>query len=926
VRSRRFLLSLAVAAALTVGSASAQTFRVVGFGDSITEAIPFDLSAASCQSGNPDSCGYTARLEKSNYYNCAAAGCDFANRGKSGELTPQGLTRIDGVLRERDWDLLVLMHGTNDLSRGVSAQTVQFNLERMASKAKARGIDTAHASNIWFHPSFTDSRTASKNSAAENLRNLLRSQTGANRRCFVDVRSKLCPAGAAQAACFDRHYWKPPAGVTDFVGHPNSSGYEVMAREFYRVLGSRGEPGAAEIVNPSGDACGAGTLVEWRKETRANTSCGNWFRVQISGPGGSPLDKWFAEGDVCRGSECSVTSPRRLSKGNYSVRIQTRNTAGYGPWTADEDFSVVSFTAAGTPRALGPSGQVFSTSGLDSAFRWKPANDADAYRLVVTSVGEGTVIDESLEASDVCTGGECSFSPRNNLGTGRYNWQVSADSVCGGGTSAPILVEVFDGPPASAPQALSPSQRSFVDTPTFRWEAVNGASEYELEIGTGAGRTVAAEDVCVGEICRLTSAALAVGNYDWRVRARNPLGDSPWSALIPFEVADCDCFRRPAAGGSSILMAVPENWNGDLVLWTHASNSFGVRELPDFGPLAQRQFDEGYALATTSYSVTGWPLFKSQRDLEALFRAFSARHGRPSRVFLAGESTGALVALKALESAKIGNAVGALATCGPMAGSTNWEAALDLRLAYDAICSEVAGAEIPGGPRGLPKSHTLEPIDIRAAVAFCTGVEQPKEQRSTEQKQRLAQLLAVTGLPEGGLQDAMQLATFGLADLIFDSKKLKGRLPVGNEGVLYASPDLNASIQRVTAEGGARSKLDRFSELTGDFGDAKVLSMHTSKDPVFFVENQRELAGIASEANLQTAIAREPTASHCGFSEPELVAAWRGLTGWIDGGPRPKAKNLLKRCRQARAQTGGSCRFARKTKISPLDTRVMPRP
>jgi hypothetical protein len=485
---------------------------------------------------------------------------------------------------------------------------------------------------------------------------------------------------------------------------------------------------------------------------------------------------------------------------------------------------------------------------------------------------------------------------------------------------------VYDGPPVLAPATVSPTTRIFDRTPTFRWQTLPEATEFEVEGSFGTSVTVTAADHCIGGVCRFTTETLSPGPHTWRVRGANPLGTGAWSESLAFQVADCDCTEASAAGGSSYLLAVPSNWNGDLVIWSHNSNYFGVREIDDFGPLAQIQFDEGYALGTTSYSVTGWPLFKSKRDLEKVYSSFESLHGAPNNVYLAGESTGALVALAAVENADLGNLIGALATCGPLAGSANWEAVLDLRLAYDGICSGVAGAAIPGGAKGLPKPHDFEPNDIRDAVNVCTGVNRKRPQRSAEEKRRLKDLLAINGISEGGLHAAMQQATFGLYDLVRDKKKLKGRLPVGNEGVDYGSDSLNTSIQRARADSRGASKLAGVSDLSGDIGDIKIVALHTSNDSVFFPENQQSYAELAPSTSLTTGFLTEAKTTHCGFNEVEVQASWRALTAWAKGGKKPKAKNLQSRCNNLKAEAGGECRFDKRPKYGTLDNRIRPRP
>ncbi len=919
--------AMALVAWLAGGNApsAAAVFEVVGFGDSVTHAVTFDVGGGStCNAGNPDTCGYIGRLGRSAYYDCDPSTCRFANRGRPSETTIAGLTRLNQVLSERPWDLVLLMEGTNDLNTGISVQTAQFNLSQMAARAKARNVGTAQASIIWFNPSVSKPNLGGLNGAARSLRNAIASQANASRRCFVDAWSRLCPAGSGQIGCFNRNYWK---GGADGVGHPNASGYSILTDEFYSVLGSPGLPGAAEIVAPLEQACAKDTEIRWIKESVAGTSCGNWFRVQLEGPGGTTFDDWRQEADVCTGSDCTLILPGGLSKGEYSVRVQTRNTSGYGPWTRSESFSTVPSAPKKVAKTFGPTGQFFINGGLLAELEWKPVSNTDGYRIEIASTRDGVILDEVVTGENECSGKRCVYVTAQPLPTGDYTWRVRAENICGGTFTEPTAFEVIDGPPATAPLAASPGgERIFDPTPTFKWEPVIAAFDFEIEDALGVSTIVSAADACSDGVCRFTSSTLGPGFYTWRVRGLNPLGQSPWSQPVSFQIADCDCVEGRAAGGSSFLLATPREWNGDLVVWSHRSNPFGIKEVENFGRLAQRQFDQGYALATTSYSVTGWPLFKSKRDLEKVYSTFAARFGEPANVYIAGESTGALVALAAVETADLGNLVGALAMCGPLAGAPNWEGTLDLRLAYDALCSEAPRAVIPGGPKGLPGPTDLTEADIAAAVNICTGVDERRPDRTVEQKQRLRQLVELAGITNEGLQEAMRHATFDLADLVRDRKKLKGLLPVGNVGVDYGTPVLNTTIQRASPDPGARAKLERFQQLTGEVGETRVISLHTTLDPVYYVENQTEYSALAPAENLTLGIVQESTASHCGFEEAEELAAWRALAIWAEGGAKPKPKNLQSRCNGLKSTLGGSCRFEARPKLDPLDSRILARP
>src|SRR5689334_842456 len=121
-----------------------------------------------------------------------------------------------------------------------------------------------------------------------------------------------------------------------------------------------------------------------------------------------------------------------------------------------------------------------------------------------------------------------------------------------------------------------------------------------------------------------------------------------------------------SAGGAFYKLAVPPNWNGDLIIWNSGLGEVPIApyvvdpvaplgglswEQPQFS-LAPVQFSEGFALATTTRSQNGWALFKSNADLETMMDAFVNQFGKPKRVFVTGRSLGGLVAVDAIESAQ----------------------------------------------------------------------------------------------------------------------------------------------------------------------------------------------------------------------------------------------------------------------------------
>jgi hypothetical protein len=378
-------------------------------------------------------------------------------------------------------------------------------------------------------------------------------------------------------------------------------------------------------------------------------------------------------------------------------------------------------------------------------------------------------------------------------------------------------------------------------------------------------------------------------------------------------------------GKAHYRITVPTTWNGGLVFWNHGFTLSPPGPVTDLGPLSTTQLSQGYAVAATSYRMAGWALFRSTDDLEDLYRIFVEQVGLPNQVIVTGASLGGIVTVAALEQGELGNVTGALSLCGALAGSRNWDGALDIRLGYDVICQGVPGAAIPGGAEGLPMGSTMTNAQMAAAVHACTGILLPAPNRSPQQQQRLDRLLQLTGLPENFVLTDMGFATFALSDLVHDVAKLRRKVGAGNANVQYGIPDIDQNIARVWPMPGAGLRLAENYTPTGRIGAAKVVTIHTDKDGLVIVENEHEYAQVVPRAQLTQSIAVEATPSHCGFSNAETLASWEGLRGWIAGGPQPTPATIQAACQVLAPTVGGPCRIDPAFVVPPMDGRIRPR-
>jgi len=400
--------------------------------------------------------------------------------------------------------------------------------------------------------------------------------------------------------------------------------------------------------------------------------------------------------------------------------------------------------------------------------------------------------------------------------------------------------------------------------------------------------------------------------------------------------------RGTTASGASFLAQAPDGWRagGTLVLVNHGYQIDAPGTNPSLGPAAlrQRMLDKGYAVAASSYSQRGWALFQTGRDYRELVAAFTARFGRPGGIIATGGSLGGLVTMQQAEMTDLGApVVGAYSICAPLAGTRVWDQALDLRLAYDRVCRNVTGGELPRGDDAFPyilRASELSDYDdiegggeIALKIAKCTGYELPSFLVTSGMRDRFDQLKRATGVDPDFFPENMFYATYGLADLYRDPAKIGERAAISSANVVYPDAIVQRDIRRVTADVFAKLDLKRHFTPTGQVGSAKVLTTHTSGDGLVVPENVRALEGKLPVAQWSRAFVVESNASHCGYTDAELLAGFEQLTDWIGGAAQPTATSIQAACRRERTANPatGDCRYDPNFQPGTLDSKLKPR-
>ena len=405
-------------------------------------------------------------------------------------------------------------------------------------------------------------------------------------------------------------------------------------------------------------------------------------------------------------------------------------------------------------------------------------------------------------------------------------------------------------------------------------------------------------------------------------------------------------FTGRLASGAYYHVQIPDGWRpgGPVVLYQHGLDFTTPHNAPGLGPLRSVMLSEGYAVAATSYRTRGWALFTAIDDNRDLLVKFDELAGAPGEIVPFGGSMGGLIALKLAEAPGFPPMRGGYALCPAAAGARLWDAAIDLRLAFDAVCGADGAGEFPRGDAPLPWALDLFEVPdglgdlldaglllpVLVPLEQCTGVNLPPVLRNDAMQRRLDELMGFAHITdEDFFVTNVGYATYVMSDLVRARDKLDERNPFTTAGVDYAGdPLIQSSILRIVAEPDAAAELHRVSDFAGMVGGAKILSMHTSRDQLVVPGNEDFVRAALPTDQRTIAIVDEDEPTHCGFSDAEGLAGWEALRAWKDGAPQPDVDDLQQSCDTlvSSAAVDGPCRFDPAAQTVPFDSIVRPRP
>jgi hypothetical protein len=359
--------------------------------------------------------------------------------------------------------------------------------------------------------------------------------------------------------------------------------------------------------------------------------------------------------------------------------------------------------------------------------------------------------------------------------------------------------------------------------------------------------------------------------------------------------------------GAGYRIEVPDNWNGDLLMWAHGDRFDPTYLYIENPPFREWLVENGYAWAASSYSANFLDHTVGIMDTKALALWFHSKIAKPEHTYIAGNAMGGAIAVVSVEQwPNLYDA--AMPVCGSLAqyeeNDVLWDyyvlstALTDFETTYpfpeDFVSSGDYAAVIDGlagVPGGYPYLLNEQGHKFKNAMEMLTGGERP-------------------------LFDQGFIWTYGIMDLILGIPVLEflnhihwpgvNGVYVDNWDTIYQldldptlsleEEALNELIFRIQRDPQARhpNGLKNVPVTNGNI-KVPVLSMHAIGELMIpFSEEQIYARRVAAQGGSDLLVQRAiREILYCDFTQEEYISAFTDLVNWTENGVKPTGDDIL---------------------------------
>jgi len=343
--------------------------------------------------------------------------------------------------------------------------------------------------------------------------------------------------------------------------------------------------------------------------------------------------------------------------------------------------------------------------------------------------------------------------------------------------------------------------------------------------------------------------------------------------------------------GSKYQISVPDNWNGDLVVYAHgfidAALPVALPTNDDSDALRDLLTDNGYAVAVSSYSANGFAVREGIHDTQALNYLFIQAFGQPDRTFLVGYSLGGAVCARLAEL--FPNQYDGVLTVAGMIGGSQAEIdyVANVRILFEFFYPGVLPGAIDDVPDNVDLINEVVYPIVYAISADPTGAggiamldQTPVPYASGPEL--VESFYRAIGFWYRGYDDVANRA---------------GASFYGNQDTVYTSAILsssvldwiNAYVERFEASNRAEKYLQLYYQPTGKL-NIPHFALHNSRDPAVPVFHQTLYADLV-DANGSADLLAQRITERYGHTETypasEVYDAFSELVEWINNGVVP---------------------------------------
>ena len=346
-------------------------------------------------------------------------------------------------------------------------------------------------------------------------------------------------------------------------------------------------------------------------------------------------------------------------------------------------------------------------------------------------------------------------------------------------------------------------------------------------------------------------------------------------------------------GGSLYRLVRPPNWNGRLVLYAHGfvPSDAPVALPPEGNLLISLLAPQGFAVAYSSFSENGWAVKDGAERTHQLLGIFSARFGRPARVYITGVSLGGLIAIKLSETYP--DIYSGALPAGAVAGGPRRQFDYDANVwtLFDFLYPGVLPCDAANVPAGIDVTQQIVLPALAAMEANPDGA---------LAMARIDQVRIPFATSAELVESILTALAYYAMEFTDINNRTHGHGFFDNSGTQYTGalpPEqlqaINAGIQRFAASTSALTYLQHFYNPSGALR-IPMLTLATSRDPVvpgFHQISYRDAvtAADASGFLVQREIDRY---GHLTFTPEELGQAFNNLVLWVEFGVKPAPSSL----------------------------------